>query len=196
MTPPISKETHTQLVQLSEQLAMFATVCCGLMHEQVLEISGGTVTDTIDLDKLDVRRKGFCNMDIRRKLLGCAHTKANDIFARLVDAVYDTGILSTAFPPSTTVNDLSLKIYLLDHEKGQMEKRYALACQKGEEHEIKAVEQVLKDILARHETILSQLEQLRQSIMDQIHNAIDQYNPLFSFLPVQEQNGVFRRSDR
>jgi|GEM_PF-1757519 hypothetical protein len=167
--------TITQLHQWKQQLSAFRTVACQLMHEEVLEISGEGITADESTDQLQVRRKGFCKKDLRVKALGCAHSRSNDLFGSVADAVYDAGVLDIPVRPSVSVNDLVLKIYLMDHEKGRAEKKYAVAQKNHDSNEMAIVRDLLNTIGLRHTEILNQLEQLRQTIISQLDNAIGQF---------------------
>lgn len=168
----ISKGNYEQLLQLRDKLSAFKTISCGLMHEQVRELQEESVTDDANLEELRVKRKGFCNTTLRRHFLGCAHTLANDTFARLADSVYDMGLMQTTTRPSIAIKDLTVKIYLMDHEKGMMEKRKALVQYRQDAAQIMVIENTLQEIISRHQTAINQLEQIRQDIMQQLDIAI------------------------
>lgn len=168
----VNQETYLQLLELKEKLSVFQTVSCRLMHEQVQEIMDDSITDYADLERLMVRRKGFCNPAMRRTWLGCAHTMANDTFARLSDCVHATGILHTDTIPSIGFNDLVVEIYRIDHEKGRMEKRKALAQKQNDTAELINIADSMQDIIYRHQCCIKQLEQMRSDLMCQIDMAI------------------------
>jgi hypothetical protein len=169
--------TYLQLLQLREKLSVFEAVPCRLMHEQVEELfeeSIGTDADP-DPEQLRVRRSGFCKPAMRRHRLGCAHTSANGTFARLADRVYETGLLNTAFRPSATIEELILKIYLMDHEKGSIEKQKALAQYGDDATKIAEIDIALEEVISRHEATINELEQLRRELMLQLDTAIERY---------------------
>jgi hypothetical protein len=168
----IDNTTREHLLQLKADLSGFKTVACRFMHEQVTELfdDGGLSPD--NLAQLVVRRKGFCNSVLRRKMLGCAHTKANERFAALVDKVYEAGILATDAPPSATVHAISLQIYMMDHEKSRMEKRYALCKHRKDAEGTAVAEKGLNDIQQRHDTVLASLETLRLAVMHALDKAL------------------------
>lgn len=171
----ITEDIYLQLLQLREKLSVFKTVSCGLMHEQVQELLEDNIADDASPEQLRVSRKGFCTSAMRRNRLGCAHTRANDTFARLADSIYETGILKAAIRPSVMITELIMSIYLMDHEKGMMEKQKALAQYQRNEEEMATIEDALEKIISRHETAIYQLEQLRLDLMHQIDTAINSY---------------------
>jgi hypothetical protein len=170
----ISPDIYLQLLQWREKLSAYQTVSCKLMHEQVTQLNEDSITADIDLDQLRVIRKGFCNASLRRRSLGCAHTMANDMFVRLVISVYETGILQTTSSPSV-INDLVLKIYLIDHEKGRIEKRKALVQLQKDSQELINIQNALLDIISRHQNAIDELEKVRQDIMHQLDKVIANY---------------------
>ena len=171
----ITDDIYLQLLQLKDKLSKFQTVSCRLMHEQVQELLDHSVTGDADLDQLTAKRKGFCNTTMRRISLGCAHTSANDSFAALADAVYETGISQTDSRPSAAINELVVKIYLIDHEKGIMEKRKAVAQHQQLVAEIPGIQEAINEIISRHQTVVDQLEKFRCDIIHQVDTAIENF---------------------
>lgn len=171
----VTESIYQQLLQLRNELSAFQTVSCRLMHEQVQHFIDESIPDDADVEQLRVKRKGFCNAGMRRNWLGCAHTTANDTFVRLADSIYNTCILKMATHPSNTINDLIMKIYLADHEKGEMEKRKAFAQHQQRPEEVISIQCALQEIVARHQAAIDVLEQLRSEIMGQLNKAIENY---------------------
>lgn len=168
-----SENTPHSLRTLREKIATFCTVSCRLIHEQVIEITDSDYSGEEELDKLMVKRKGFCNRDQRKKFLGCAHTRANDEFIHLADEVYITGLFKTENPPSVTLKDIFMKIYILDQEKGALEKRYAYAKKISlSTNEINQIKNAVEVIEQKHHCLIDELEVFRQSFLSQLDFAI------------------------
>jgi hypothetical protein len=156
------------LLQLREQLAGFRTASCRLAHEQVIELLDTLPSLNDDLANLSVRRKGFCTPELRRKLLGCAHTTANDVFARLADAVHATGILGNKALPSSLISAIALRIYRMDHEKSRLEKKIALAQHNKDAAEITSIQHQLSVVLARHDAAVAEMEEYRKYLLKSV----------------------------
>lgn len=171
----IAKDIYQRLLQLRGELSVYQTVSCRMMHEQVQELVKETIPDDGSFENVILKRNGLCNPVMRRKFLGCAHTNANNAFAALADSVYDTGILQAGPRPSESINDIVMKIYLIDHEKGSVEKEKAVALYTGQMADMANIEHVIQEIIYRHKTLINELEQLRQEIMHQIDAAIETY---------------------
>lgn len=171
----IDNDTYALLKELRAQLAAYKTVQCGLMHEQVQTILDDSTMHDGDLSQLVVQRKGFCDRHERRKWLGCSHTIANDNFAMLADKVYDAGIPITDARPSALIKDIVLKVYLMDHEKSRMEKQKAVAAHLQQEEKFDIASQELRNIVARHRVLISELEEIRSSIMHRIDEVLANY---------------------
>jgi hypothetical protein len=168
-THPV-KYTRQYLSALREQLAEFRTFSCSLMHEQVIGLPDTSLPVNTDIADLAVRRKGFCTPQIRRKLIGCAHSTANDRFARVADAVHATGILGDTVLPSSIISSTALRIYRMDHEKSRLDKRYAVAEYNNDAAEIISIQHELSDVLARHKAAVAEMEAYRNRLL----NCIDE----------------------
>jgi hypothetical protein len=167
------------LLQLRGELSVYQTVTCGLRHEQVQELFEETITGDADLEELKVRRKGLCKTDIRHRFLGCAHTLANDAFARLADRTYNAGVLQNVSQPGAAIKELCAQIYLVDHEIGRMEKQKALAQHQGHTTQVTEIEEAMEKHLSRYRVLVDQLEQLRREIVRQLDEAIASYATSF-----------------
>lgn len=163
------------LLQYRRELAAFQTVSCSLQHEQVVDILDECSTKQNDLDTLRVKRRGFCQMDARRKWLGCAHSRSNDTFARIADSVYEAGVLPFDRRPSDIVNLLAVQIYMLDQEKGLMEKKLAVSLGLYNAGDIESARVIIADIQHRHKGIIEKLEQYRLTILAELDHAINVY---------------------
>ncbi len=162
------------LIELKEKSAAYCTVSCRLIHEQVVEIPVNDVSAETDMEKLIVKRKGFCNREQRKKFLGCAHTRANDEFIHLAEDIYKTGFLKTEKPPSVILKDIFMKIYMLDQQKGTLEKRYACAKYISQSTiEMYQIKKSLEEIEHDHHCLIKELEFFRQSLINQLDIAID-----------------------
>lgn len=161
-----------ELLQFYEALKTFQTFSCGLMHEQVQELRAETITDECDIDEVRAVRKGFCDAAMRRRTLGCAHSIANFNFSSLADKAYDMGLLQGALPPAALIDTLVAQIYLMDHEKGRVEKEKALAVLRQDTTEMRRTENAIRDIITRHGHAVAELEQLRCDMIQQIEVAI------------------------
>lgn len=154
-----------EISQLRTELEQYKTVNCRLAHERVVNIESGELSNDIDPEVVAVSRKGFCDKALRNHMLGCAHTKANYTFAHLADAAYAQGLLDTEQQPSMMLNNIIVKIYLMDHEKGAAEKRLAIARELPDAVAADAVGKQIDDIVNRHTAAMAELEALRERIV-------------------------------
>lgn len=171
----ISPDVYQQLSALRDELAVYRTVQCQLMHEQVVALFKESIAEDGNDEQLKARRKGLCPIAGRRNLLGCAHTNANDTFAQLADGVYEMGILKTAKRPSEIIQTLVVQVYLIDHEKGDLEKQMALAKYHQHSEAVVRINAAIQEVISRHATVIGQIEQFRQELMHQLDMAIKKY---------------------
>lgn len=179
MTHPLqlTKNDLEHLAQLREQMASFRVVPCRLMHEEVIQLLDNELPASGDFAELTVRRRGFCVPALRRQLLGCAHTSANDAFSRLADTAYATGALGDMEKPSSVLSEIILRIYQMDHEKGRLEKRFALANHQNDSRMLLSIQHDIAAVIARHDAAIAELECYRNYLLTQLNTALNISHP-------------------
>lgn len=185
MTPgaTLTENQQQQLLYLREQLVLFRTASCRLVHEQ---IGGITVANSSDgaASSYHFQRSGLCRPESRKMLLGCAHTSANDRFCKLIDKAFVSGLLNETISPAVIFNEIIIAIYKLDHERGDLEKELAIARYNNHHETIRSLEQQLGELITHHTNAVSRLEKIRHGLMEQIDAVILSAN-LHQSVPVQ-----------
>ena len=140
----------------------FQVVRCNLVHEKVLMSQGMPRVKEIGSDKkFDL--KGLCPSLIRDKRLGCAHTMANSQFTRLIrkaeliNPVIKSDII--------LLENLIFEIYQIDHLKGDLEKEKAIFCLQNDYLGIKKCEDNLVELIDKHQSLISDLDRLKNRII-------------------------------
>ena len=164
-----------QLLQsLKSQLSQFKTFDCKLKHEEVINIEFNTGTDYSGKPlELSCERIGFCNKAYRNSNISCAHTIAAINFKKIFNEI----IIVTDYKGDDlliqSMDELLCKIYLLDIEKGSLEKQHAYA----KFNELPAlqsalIEEKITNAVNTHSNYVQELEILRQMIMNEIFRII------------------------
>lgn len=159
-------EKTALLNSIYTELLRYKTTQCQLKHEQVKEvISDAVMGDEGPQDR--IVRTGFCDSAFRKWELGCAHTPAAmHNFKTLVGNFAGAADLDASNLPLQNMDDVICQIFLLDHEKGALEKQYSfLKLRNGSPEEIAATQDKLKTAIAHHTVLINQLEQLRASVL-------------------------------
>lgn len=157
------------LDQIKEALTVFKTVSCKMYHEKVLtDATTGLPQTQPSPDGITFPRVSLCIT--RHHHIGCAHTKANIHFNRLLDQLpqQEFSYLQGQF------NELINQIYFLDHQKGEAEKQLAILQLEPSPCQV-AIEQQntsIKQMETTHDKLIQQLSVLKDSILKQLDQLI------------------------
>jgi hypothetical protein len=165
---------YTILHGIKEEMSRYHTAACGLIHEKVmLPKNSMPAEEDPSVMQPGFPRLGFCNASDRQWRLTCAHTMAAARFNRLLDQLAGTGLVEEGRVHSGKINALLTEIYLLDHQKGNVEKDYAvLRRQSAPAPELQATRNKLNEIILRHSDLVGQVEALRAEILCEVEEAM------------------------
>ncbi|HAS46576.1 MAG TPA: hypothetical protein DCS93_39200 [Microscillaceae bacterium] len=157
------------LEQIKEALKAFKTVACKMYHEKVaLDTITGLPETQSSPDGITFTRVSLCAA--RHHRIGCAHTKANSQFNRLLDQLprEEFAALQTQF------NELINQIYFLDHQKGDAEKQLAMLLLAPSPDQVTIQQQntAIEQLEVRHDQLIHQLSILRDEILTQLDQLI------------------------
>lgn len=144
--------------EIKNQLESFETAECGLFHETVLiDKSTGKPIKNIIGDEAHYERVQLCPANIRNKRLGCAHSKANHNFFNLIAVLKteDENIIQG----NKNIEALFQKIYMLDHEKGDLEKDLV------ETDDKESVQTKIETCISNHSEIIQTLKQEKNQLI-------------------------------
>lgn len=161
--------TKKILSDIIQALKDFEVVSCNLVHEKVL--MDNKVSKVKDMGGSNhFERKGLCTTLIRERRLGCAHTHANSNFINLLKEVevQKPEIKSDA----KTLENIILQIYLLDHHKGELEKKKAEYFLHRDNQKIQQCEEKLKTAIKEHQSLVKELEGLKTQIIQKLENSL------------------------
>jgi hypothetical protein len=156
--------------ELKNALNSFKVVPCKMHHERVLldAKTGAPVKSDIGLDEIFTRVQ-LCNIDLRTERLGCAHTVAQKTFNGLLEtmAAQDVDIQSL----QVQFNEVILKIYLLDHKKGDLEIEYARCLDSGTS--LDEIQNRIDKSIQLHDSLISQLQEVKNNIIKRLDEIDD-----------------------
>lgn len=157
------------LNQIKEALATFKTVSCKMYHEKVaLDTTTGLPQTQPAPDGVTFTRVSLC--EARHERIGCAHTRANSRFNRLLDQ-----LPRQEFAPfQAQFNELTNQIYFLDHQKGDAEKQLAVLQLASSPDQAAILQQkaAIEQLEIRHEQLIRQLSMLKDEILKQLDQLI------------------------
>ncbi len=166
---PEKEYSRDRLIGLRQELAVFNTMPCRMIHEKAVGVIEDPFSGDPDYEGLTILRRGLCPKELRRTTLGCAHTPANEAFGKLLDELSKvTGISKEASPWSELTNVI-VAIYKLEHEKGNLEKRLAvLARSEEQDQEQKVIVDRLGEVTTTHVHAVAALEKIRLETLQTI----------------------------
>lgn len=174
-----------QLRSLREKIATLCIVKCRMAHERVVRDSATGLPVISRFPEGSHQRVGLCTPEIRATRLGCSHTSAR---IQLDDAINLLGRASgkPAFnsPSSSELAWLNNAIHLLDHRKGEAEKRLAgildEAHRGGEpgnkDEKVREVENEICEMEQLHDDYVERIGQLRERVILEIDRLLGDQN--------------------
>lgn len=138
------------------ELYGFRVQNCGLRHESFKEVSG---ENGCSVSKW--RRVGFCHKNIRDGSLSCAHSMSWFSFLNELkknQAFYRNESVQASLQ---RMEGLRVKIFELDHQKGELEKR------KLENRDRKVESAALEELLDLYDSVVEKMEAELKFLKDQ-----------------------------
>jgi hypothetical protein len=161
------------LESLREQVASLQVTRCRMVHERVRIQDGIVLRAARGGREPDLVRMGLCGPEVRGRNLACGHTMARYVLMDAVRALHAAGGLADgAYDPLVeALESIGNSIHLLDHQKGEAERRLALASErKGPAERTIAAE--IKDLEEQHDAYASQMRELHASVLAHLDAAI------------------------
>lgn len=157
--------------EIIEKIEEFEVFQCGLYHEKVkIDTTTKLPVKSNSVDEDCFSRVNLCDSRLRRKRLGCAHSSANYQFNNLINSI---GIITDDIKETKdTLNATILKIYQLDHKKGDLEKEFAKAIQNKDTDLKKSIQNKISNCIKLHKTFMNTLNVLKTDIIRKL-NAVN-----------------------
>lgn len=171
-----------QLIESREQLTHLKAIACRMAHERVLIDRKTQLPVAGIVPEIEFERVGLCSTARRFGNPACSHTMARYPLENALDILEQRGDYGEW---RAEFNDLNNTIHLLDHEKGEAEKRLARVIKEKYETAPKKIESdflikeqifISEQIAAmerRHSFCAEKIEKLKKNILAAINAAIE-----------------------
>ena len=174
----MSDDELNKFIELFDKISKLKSVKCGMAHERVRvnKETGLPIAQTMPVSSY--KRIGLCSPEIRGEQLSCGHTMARyllrDALALLNSEGKDTVILEAE------LGDLINRIHILDHKKGEAEKRLAKLIEKirfqpetDSTSDFEAANAEIQNIEQQHDECVELISNLRNVIVFQMKAVIE-----------------------
>ncbi|QNM86531.1 hypothetical protein H9W90_05275 [Polaribacter pectinis] len=149
--------------EIKNELEKFTVFKCGLKHELVkLDSKTKHPVKKIVSNKEIYERVALCNSSKRAYRLGCAHSNSNLKFNQLVSSIQIDNLEIKRI--LNEINQVISKIYLLDHEKGNLEKEFAI-CLENPSNSIVEIESSINSCKTTHNNYMNDLHLLKTALL-------------------------------
>src|SRR5579871_5742047 len=157
-----------RLRSLHAEIASLCAVKCRMSHERVVRDATTGLPAACRFPIGSFRRIGLCAADVRATRLGCSHTSAR---IKLTDAI-DVLAVPGAARWREEARCLDNAIHLLDHRKGDAEKRLAEALERAQRSEMRAVAGEIRALEDEHDGYMERIERLKAQVLAEIQRQL------------------------
>lgn len=180
-------DSPSSLLALRARIAALHVRPCRMLHERVRQDGGAVLRVFRGEPEPVLVRVGLCSPEARARNLACGHTMARYVLLDALDALQTAGALpeSTHARLRRAVESVSDSIHLLDHQKGEAEKRRALAAERKHLHTdgstaeaaalataLAAAEAEVRRIEGEHDAYAAEVRELREVVLEHVDAAI------------------------
>lgn len=181
----MTADSLDSLHALRNQVAALQVTRCRMVHERVRSENGSVLRVSRGEPEPTLVRIGLCSPEVRARNLACGHTMARYVLLDAIRALHAAGRLPSAIhdPLHQAVESVSNAIHLLDHQKGDAERKLALSserkhlsCERSTEEEaahatmLSAAE--VKRLEEQHDACAEQIRELRVAVLGHLEAAI------------------------
>ena len=161
------------IVEIQQKIASFQVVPCQLHHEIVqLDVNTQQPVKSGTIESPNYQRVSFCPKEIRKKRLGCAHSYANESFMETLNQLPKKDHVIEDL--KTQMDEVICKIFVLDHQKGELEKDWAKALEAKNNDTIiqSELQQQIATCIEQHTQVMTQLSALKERVVDRLGELI------------------------
>ena len=166
---------------LREEIAALCIVKCRMSHERVIR-SADTMLPVVSRTTNSYERVGLCSPETRAQRLGCSHTTSRiklEAAIKELEKGHDK-IKGMAAFMGNDLNYLDNEIHLLDHRKGEAEKKLARMLEElhtGDPDRSERLTEAENDVRAMeqlHDEFVDRIDVLRDTVTTEIDKLIEQ----------------------
>jgi hypothetical protein len=172
-----------KLIESREQLTPLKAIACRMAHERVLIDRRTQLPIAGMVPEIEFERVGLCDSAKRFKNPACSHTMARYPLENALNLLDKLGEYDEW---RAELNNLNNTIHLLDHEKGELEKRSARIIKKIREtaqieedfliEKQTSINEQIAEIESRHSVCAEKIERLKNDILAAVNSAIQAEN--------------------
>ena len=174
----MSGDELNKFIELFDKISKLKSVKCRMAHERVRidKETGLPVVQT--MPESSYKRIGLCSPEIRGEMLSCGHTMARYLLQDALELLNSEGKDTVIFEAELT--DLINRIHILDHEKGEAEKRLAKLIEKKHfqtetnlTSDFETTNAEIQNIEWRHDEFVERMSSLRDLIIFEMKAVIE-----------------------
>lgn len=159
------------LSALRAELATLRVLPCKLVHERVVVDVNGVRrrAEAVENDPGMVRI-GLCSKALRDTQLSCAHTLARSQLDKAIVQSAAHGLLPAqeAAQLRADLKRIDHAIHLTDWDKSRAEVRYAQLIEQGQPAGLPHEQQLLDELVARHQQLSAELAHIHELVLDRL----------------------------
>ena len=162
------------LESLRERIAALHVTRCRMSHERVRMENGAVLRVSRGGAEQSVVRIGLCTPEVRARNLACGHTMARYLLLDAVGTLHAAGALPGGAHDELrdAVESVGNAIHLLDHQKGEAERRFALASELDQGERATALAAEVRHLEEQHDAFAEQMRELRRAVLARLDAAI------------------------
>lgn len=160
------------LQSLRDRIASLHVTRCRMFHERVRIENGAVLRVSRGKAEPALVRIGLCSPEARSRNLACGHTMARYVLLDAVHALHAAGKLpdDTRDTLLQALGSVSDAIHILDHRKGEAERRLALASE-GKQQPSEGVAEV-ELLEEQHDSHAEQIRELQRAVLEHLDAAL------------------------
>jgi hypothetical protein len=163
-----------RLKVLRKEIGELEAVKCQMYHEKMkLDVASNLFLLSTAPDAL-FERTGFCSLAVRKQRIACAHTTARYLLREALSLLQkQDGQNNTIYDKWwQELNQLEDSMHSTDHQKGDLEKEYAVLWNSGQIEEARNLASQIKELEKIHSDCVDQIDRLRYDIIHKIDDVI------------------------
>lgn len=183
-------EIDHRLPSLREEVAALHILKCRMAHERVLRDDASGLPVRRRFPEGDYRRVGLCSPEQRTGRLGCSHSMAR---MKLGEAIKALAAICGGEDPvsaqfSGELTELDNAIHLLDHRKGEAEKRLAISLEEAGDLGVRKAEREINEMETTHDELVEQISRLRDRVVSEIDQRVTELSEVYNTRPLSTEH--------
>lgn len=170
------ESTASSLESLRDRIAALRVTRCRMSHERVRMENGAVLRVSRGGAEQGVVRIGLCSPEVRARNLACGHTMARYLLLDALNALHAAGRLPSDEQDALreALESVTNAIHLLDHAKGEAERRFALAAELDDTERAGAATLAaeVKRLEEQHDAYAEQIRALRDAVLAHLDAAL------------------------